>query len=369
VKVLCIALPAPDHLTDQLYTGLHQVLGIDNVVDFPPKPAYRDPQQRVWFLPQIQAPSYTKEEILSKLEKREFDFVCIPARAVAFQTLASLWGRAPFPPLILLDGEEDTRIRHDLLSQYPIRLYFKRDYVWGLRGQPLDFLGAARAFRWNRALFERTYPLPLGVALETIPPTPNIEKTVDVSYTGRGSHRHRNVAVTLLRAARDLRFEGGVYRDPEDRTYKLKAWRTERLRDKLLPDRAVPPPYEVSKLAPDPDATGRSPYFDQIYRSKVALCVRGGGFTQPIRYYEIVVCRTMLLSDIPYAVIPNNFEHKRHAIFFRRDFRDLVELARYYARHDAERESIVEAGYQHLLKHHTCERRAEYFLDICRKAL
>lgn len=369
MKILYLTLPGPDHLTDQIYTGLQTLLGADNVVDFPSKPFYHDPRYKVWFLPQAPARARSAEEVLTLLERREFAFVCLAARPIAYETLASLWGKAPFPPIVLLDGEEDTRIRHDFLSRYPVALYFKRDYVWGTRGRVVDFVSAARSFRWNRELFHRTRPLPLGVALTTIPRNRGLSKDLDISYTGRASHRHRNVAVTLLRAARDLRFEGGVYRDPGDRTYKLKAGRTERLKDKLLPDRALPPPYEVSKLAPNPDATGRSPYFDQIYRSKVALCVRGGGFTQPIRYYEIVACRTLLLSDVPYAVIPNNFEHQRHAVFFRRDFRDLVELARYYAQHNAEREAMVEAGYQHLLKHHTCERRAEYFLEVCRAAL
>ena len=72
---------------------------------------------------------------------------------------------------------------------------------------------------------------------------------------------------------------------------------------------------------------------------------------------------------MPDIVIPKNYQHRRHAVFCRPDLSDLKELALYYVRHDAEREAIAAEGYSHLLKYHTCERRAEYFLDICTKVM
>lgn len=56
-------------------------------------------------------------------------------------------------------------------------------------------------------------------------------------------------------------------------------------------------------------------------------------------------------------------------MFCRRDLSDLAGLVRHYVRNDGEREAIVSEGYRHLVKHHTCERRAEYFLDLCRRSL
>jgi len=55
-----------------------------------------------------------------------------------------------------------------------------------------------------------------------------------------------------------------------------------------------------------------------------------GGSPPPIRYYEIVACKTLLLSDIPYSVIPHNFIHNTHAVFIKRDLSNLVELVKYY---------------------------------------
>jgi len=77
----------------------------------------------------------------------------------------------------------------------------------------------------------------------------------------------------------------------------------------------------------------------------------------------------MLLSDVPEAIIPNGFENRRHAVYCKADLSDLEDLVRHYLREEAEREAIVNDGYAHLLKYHTCERRAEYFVGICQRAL
>ena len=370
MKIIFLTLPDPDHLTDQLHTGLCSILGHDNVVDFPSKQTYRDSSAKVWFVPQVLTDSTSQEEIIERLFQRQFSLLCFAPRPIALATLDCLQqSSAPLPPLVLLDGEEDAYIRHELLARYPIQLYFKRDYVWGTRNQLWDFLDAARSFQWNRSIYDKTYPLPLSVSLQTIPPRPNIEKTIDVSYTGRSSHPCRPKAITMLKHASTFRFKGGLYRDPGDRMYKMKGSRIERLQDKYFPSAASCPDYEVSRLSPDRDRHGQNPYFNQIFRSKIAVCLRGGGRTPPIRYYEIVACKTLLLSDIPYSVIPNNFIHKLHAVFFQRTLCDLVELADYYIRHETERHAIIEKGYEHLINHHTCEKRAQYFLDICQKAL
>ena len=103
-------------------------------------------------------------------------------------------------------------------------------------------------------------------------------------------------------------------------------------------------------------------------RSKIALSLRGGGF-DTLRYWEIVASKTLLVSEWPDIAIPHNFEHGKHAVFCRPDLSDLMEVVRYYVQHDEEREAITANGYAHLLKYQTCEQRAEYFLDICRRSL
>jgi hypothetical protein len=364
MKVLFITLPAPDHITDQIYSGLCTLLGHQNVIDFPSKPTYHDPLAKMWFVPQYPASTISsEEEVVSLIRDQAFSFLCFSPRSYPLNILDSLRKyQIPLPPLVLIDGEEDTKIRYDLWSRYNVQTYFKRDYIWGTRNQAIDFLHAAQTFQWNRRLFAQTHPLPLALSLESIPNNEQAQKEVDISYTGRASHPSRPKAISRLTKIPHLKFEGGLYREPSDHIYKMKPGFTERLQ-------AVPPTYEVPKLSPDPDQQGGNAYYDQIFRSKIAISLRGAGLTPPIRYYEIVACKTLLLSDIPYSIIPNNFINRKHAVFFKRDLSDLIQLAKYYAQHDSEREEIIDQGYQHLLQYHTCEKRAEYFLDICRKAL
>ena len=52
--------------------------------------------------------------------------------------------------------------------------------------------------------------------------------------------------------------------------------------------------------------------------------------------------KTMLLSDVPEALIPNGFQDRRHAVYCRADFSDLEDLVRHYLREEAEREAIDE---------------------------
>ena len=86
------------------------------------------------------------------------------------------------------------------------------------------------------------------------------------------------------------------------------------------------------------------------------------------RYFEIVGMGAMLLADRPNILIPDNFIDRRHAVFCKSDLSDLEMLVRHYLHEEAEREAMVAEARAHLLKYHTCERRAEYFLDMCAKS-
>ena len=363
MKLLYLVDPGPDYLADQIYTGLCNVLGWEAVWDFPWKPAYHEPTAKIWYLPQNPGPRKTSEEILGGLASRAFDLVCLSSpRAAALGALEAMVGRVPLPPLVFMDGEDDARIRHGVLRRFPVALHFKRDYVWGAGGRRTGWLAWAVPFHGDRGLFARTFPLPLAAVLETIPPTDSLPKTIDVSYTGRVSHVRRVRAVNILQRLPGVAFAGGVYGASEDRRYNFETKYLRRMYLKATDRSSCPESFQQLKLEP-------ADYYRQIATSKVALAFRGGGLTPPPRYYEIVACRTLLISDPPETVIPNNFEHGRHAAFCRGDLRDLADLVRYYVSNDSQREAIVSEGYRHLVKYHTCERRAEYFLDLCRRKL
>jgi hypothetical protein len=363
VRVLFLTEKHLDYVADPLYIGLSRVLGDEQVVDYPYKPAFHDPESRPWYLVQRPGRRFSREEILDRLRDRYFDLVCLSSfRQDCLDECAELYARVPFPPLVFVDGGDYADMRHDVLGRYPIRLYFKRDYVWK-KGNPLrEFWDVLWTFRGDRRLFARTVPLPLSIVVDGLPAFGPVSKEMDVSYRGRASHPRRVKACTVLSRMKGIQFSGGVYASPDDRQYKLKAGRLERWQTKLFQNAQASEADQLKKMAPEP-------YYREIAASRIAVALRGGGWTAPPRYYEIVAMRTMLLSDEPEAVIPNEFENRRHAVYCKADLSNLEDLVRYYLREEAERETIVNDGYAHLLKYHTCERRAEYFLEICQRAL
>ena len=182
----------------------------------------------------------------------------------------------------------------------------------------------------------------------------------DVSYAGRISHPKRQKAVEMLRHASGIKFLGGVYAEAEDRQSKLLTG-LPRLLIKLKGDPVVTVAQKGVKLS-------QSEYHTLLGRSTMALSIRGGGF-DTLRYWEIVASGTLLLSEQPDIEIPNNFVHGKQALFFRPDLSDLVDLVRIYARDPQRCATMAAEGYKHLLQYHTCERRAEYFLGVCRGAI
>ena len=363
MRILFLTDDALDYASDPLYVGLSRVLGNDRVVDYPYKGAFHDPEARLWCLSQCPGRRYSHQEILDLLRDRYFDLVCLASfRRESIEECAQLYGRVPFPPMVFVDGEDSPNLRHDVVERYPLQLYFKRDYVWELGSRVRDFWARAWTFRGDRTLFERTVPLPLSIVMEALPDFGAVRKESDVSYRGRASHPRRVKAVEILSQMDGVRFAGGVYASSDDRKYKLKAGTLQRLRTKVLEDAPASEAAQREKRSPEA-------YYREIAVSKIAVALRGGGRTASLRYFEIVGMGAMLLSDRPETVIPNDFVDRRHAVYCKSDLSDLEKLVRHYLDAEAEREAIVAEGRAHLLKYHTCERRAEYFLDVCARKL
>ena len=350
-----------DYLSDPLYIGLSRVLGNEQVMEYPYKAAYHEPRVRYWFMAQRPGKNYSREEITDLLRDGYFDLVCLASsQKECLDECAQLYELVRFPPMVFVDGWDGIRIRHDVVERYPISVYFKLDYVWN-RGNWLRNLGAlAWTFRANRRLFARTVPLPLSIVLDSLPDVGPVSKEIDVSFRGRASHPRRPMAVQILSRMRGVNFAGGVYAGPEDRKYKLKAGVLARFRAKVF-DNTFAGEADQRKYRSPED------YYREIAASKIAVALRGGAETPTFRYFEIAAFRTMLIADPPETGIPNDFVDRQHAVYCKRDLSDLEKLVHHYLREDAEREAITSAGYDHLVKYHTCERRAEYFLETCRR--
>ncbi len=340
MKILYLVDSQADYLSDQIYYGLCKTIGHQNVIDFPPKALYHDSLQKVWYLPQLPGHSYSEENIVAMLASQVFDFVCLASpRQDSLQALSSLIRKVQLPPLVMIDGEDDSRIRYEIAETCDVKLYFKREYIW-INDKKVrrlrDYYNYVRSFHYNKELFRITYSLPFSVIMESLPKLEGIKKDFDVSLRGfvwSRESRKRLLALQKLQRMGSIHFTGGIY---------------------TLGD-------TTSRVSPDE-------YYREVMRSRIAVSIRGGGF-DTCRFWEIPACRTLLLSEKPDIDIPAGFEHGKHAVFCQNDLSDLTALVKYYLEHDQQRERIIEQGYQHLLKHHTCERRAEYFLDLCKKVL
>jgi len=363
VRILFLTDDALDYASDPLYAGLSRVLGNEQVVDYPYKRSFHDPEARLWCLAQRPGRRYSREEIVDLLRDRAFDLVCLASfRRESIDECARLFGQVPFPPMVFVEGEDGTDLRHDVVARFPIQVYFKRDYAWRMGSRLRDLGALAWTFRGDRKLFERTVPFPLSIVMDALPDCTRVKKEIDVSYRGRASHPRRVKAVEILSRMEGIRFSGGVYASPDDRAYKLKAGTLERLRTKVLEDAPASEADREKKESPEA-------YYREIAASRIAVALRGGGRTASLRYFEVVAMGAMLLSDQPETLIPNDFVDRRHAVYCKPDLSDLEALVRYYLREETEREAIVAEGRAHVLKYHTCERRAEYFLDVCARHL
>lgn len=359
MRVLYLCDAAPDYLADQLYVGLTRVLGAAQVIDFPWKAVYHDPSRRLAYLPQIPGTRHDAEAVASLVRDGRVDLLILSSpRAAAGPTADALRALPRLPPCVLVDGEDDTDVRDEIVTRFRAVLYFKREHRWypeaDLRGRVARWW----AFRHQPDLAGRTYPLPFSVIPGAVTMPDEWPRSVDLSYVARASHPKRVRAWQLLQTVRDLRCESALYAEPTDRQSKLRAG-FPRLLVKLKGDPRVAEAEQGTRLSFDA-------YHQLLRRSKMALSIRGGGF-DTLRYWEIVAAKTVLVSERPDISIPNNFEHGTHALFCKPDLSDLLNLVRAYARDDAALAAMAAKAHEHLLRYHTCERRAEYVLDICRR--
>ncbi len=352
-----------DYASDPLYVGLTRVLGEDLVLDYPYKASFHEPEAVPWYLVPRRGRHCSHGEILDLLRDGYFDLACIASfREDCLAECGRLNARVRFPPTVFIDGSDDARIRTDLFTTFGVKVYFKRDYVWGMGQSWKDRWDYWWKFGGKRDKFTRTVPLPLSIVLEALPTDEQVSKDIDVSYRGRVSHPRRARAVEVLSGMRDIRFSGDVYASPGDRQYKFKSRQRDRLFEKLVGNKPATLADQQKKQSPND-------YYKEIAASRIAVAIRGGGYIPSPRYLEIVALKTLLISDPPEAFIPNNFVDRRHAVFCKPDLSDLGDLVRRYLRQGDEREAMVQDAYAHLLKYHTCERRAEYFLEQCRRLI
>lgn len=334
MKILYLNHPEADYSGYALYHGLCQVLGADNVVDFPSKRSYHGeihhypnqyPSGRVggemttgtreggvtgpfeWSTPRLTR-EHSEADVRGLLRAHQVDLVfCEAPRALTLHWLRQL--RVDLPPrLILSDGEDYEDIRQDLIGEFRFGLYLKRDLVPRFAGQV--FQGCAvKPFPFSTCLLERP---------------PERERDIDVLCAMGDTHSIRK---KILAAVERLGREG----------------------------------YRV-----DTARTSWHDYIDRLCRSKISVAPRGHG-QDTLRRWDIPAAGALMLQERLTLIESNPLRDGEHMIAYAPDASDVEAKLRHWLSDDEGRRRIARTGQDHVWGLHTPAARAREALAWARE--
>lgn len=326
MRLLFLNSRSADYLQDQLFSGLTELLGAENVIPYP--------INRNYYLPRKPYPrdlghcrgiiDYPRDWLHTRraLKHHEFDAVVIGStKRDIFETFLALRDDLPKGiPLIYIDGGDWPEVGGD--------------------AERMDFAGLLRdAFSTKQPdiIFKRecligkkyeanVHPLPMGYG--PAPVIGEVPKKYDVTCWCVESHPIRTQALTLLEDRYDCR-ANGTTRGQKFRTYKRKG----------------------------------TNYLRELAASRIACNFRGVGW-DTMRYWETPGVGTCLVSQRPQIEIPNDFIHDEHVIFCHDDLSDLIPQLNELMRDNVKRREIADASHRYVNKYHSYISRAERFLGL-----
>ncbi|MDG7037378.1 MAG: glycosyltransferase family 1 protein [Nitrososphaerota archaeon] len=102
--------------------------------------------------------------------------------------------------------------------------------------------------------------------------------------------------------------------------------------------------------------------YASVIASSVSSVAPKGSGGDTYRYYEIPALGSVLLSERPSVVIPNDFSDRREALFFR-NHGQLLNIINELSSDRKMASSIAKAGYEKYQRYHTPAMRLKYLLD------
>lgn len=381
MKILYLEHPEPDYGTSQLYLGLVQLLGDENVIDFPykycshgkieqlqnvdvkefmcdnptvfPDGGYSDPFS--WAIPSKGA-EYHYDEIKEKLRNGEFDLILMTTRSVSIYFLKRLLHdlNLNIPPVILCDFEDYANIRFDIYAAFAphVKMITKSSYL-------PDMPGNREHLRKGN---EKIYPLLMSSPLIDNPAfrfdDSEESKTFDVHARFGLTRSLRKEVIESLRKIDG--FKGGIALPERSRSTMIiengvhlcgNGGRT------IITSLDEHVPYKQ--------------YLQEITHSKISVAMGGHGLTGiPARAWEIPSYNTLMLCEPHHVLYEHPFEDGKTCVFFNPEIKDDVyEKALYWLSDEMENErrEIAKAGHEHLKKYHTCHARAARLIEVCKE--
>jgi len=307
-RVLFLLREQMDYGLDVLYDGLCDVLGEENVTDFPHKPSLHQEHidTAVEYYPcAFSRPGKraTHGEVREALRRGAYDLILFGdfEHDLDRAQVRDLLGANPHIPVALVD-QGDTPCDHvaDVCAFLGIAdslACFKRERLRGVAYHP------------------RTMPLPFAYPAARIPDWHEGVRDVPLSWAGNRETWVRTAYVAALEELCAKSFD-------------------RRLR--------------------------QGDYSCELGRARIAPCFFGAGF-DTVRYWEVPAHGALLLAERPPIAIENNFLDGVHAVFFD-DLPDLEEKAGHFLAHPEHCAEIARAGHGHLKQFHTGAARAAFLL-------
>lgn len=322
-----------DYLETLVYDGLCSVLGADNVVDWDYQVQFHEHKLYPWTrLRSVK--KWSDEEV--RVHFPQFNLVLMGSvRTYAVDQMRKLKKLVPrhrWPTIAILDGEDYTAIRWDVIEEFEAEHYFKTSHV----PNPLQVHVGGRPglLPKHPDTLRKTqiHSCPLTTTFDK--PLLNVEKTVDVTLLG-GNNWHGPL-------------REGV---SEDRPL-LKPIVEEALRS-AFPSLSI--------------VTGNVEYADYqrtLAAAKISVCVGGHGL-EPIRTYEsltspdTLVIRPKIEHLTPWAL------NEQNCVIFT-DYNQIPELCRRWLDDEPARLQVARRGNDTGWNHYTPEARARYVLEKVR---
>lgn len=316
------------------FNGFCELLGEDNVLLYPFKLSYLGYTDNSYMLhfqnkrgstswsPYIKPRKlriYPMEEIVDEMPTIDLIVLASPRHYAihALKFIKQIYGNVP-KPLAIIDGEDGDNIREDLIEEFKPQFIFKRELLRPVSG---------------------IHPLPFSSCLPYLPyweELKTISKTLNVFALFGNTHKIREDIIKFLLEQNLPNSHIGIDTNAVPWQSDLK-FKSNHLID-----------YEQ--------------YLRTMASAKINIVLRGHG-RDTVRYWEAASVKTLMLIKDPGIIIPHPYEDRVHCVYFD-GYQDLREKIDYYLSHDEIREEIAKNCFEHTLKYHTNEKRAQQFLEV-----
>ena len=340
MKILYLVDPQSCYLTSMMMEGFCSLLGEKNIYTYPILKRWKHGTADDWYtLPDgkrgytgkvdyeriySDIPELTIDDICNNIDM--FDYIILASpREYVIKSFIEIRNRCPFinAKIVYMDGEDGSNINKDIINAFNPDFLFKREMFYDMQHNG-----------------KKIYPLPFSAFTSELRKPLSIEKNTNVFGIFGNTN---NLRIKIVNEFNRFNIENSIV----DIDSGSDNW-----------DRNKPRQGKMSY----------HDYMNKISNSKIGLSCIGHG-KDCVRYWEIPTFNTLMMCIDPKILIPFPFKNKETCVIIKEDLSNFKELLDYYLTHDKEREEIAMAGYEHLKKYHTTDKRAMYMLSVMESSI